>query len=360
MDFITSLVSAGALSNAIGDLIYKYLYGWVQTWSSDWTTIGAFSVTTIMFTIFLKVLVSPLDIWQKAVMRKNNKKMEEMRPELEKITKQCGSNRELLAQKQRELYKKHKYSMFGSCLPMLLTMVIFFIVFGGFNSAVATHSKETYNALSQTFHTVYEETVQTREAETGWTDGNVELTKQIDAEATQKAGEAVIALYDAEYKESFFWVDNIFVADNWNSPVMKAADAQKNIPNLSPSDYNLVMKALSDKYNTGWNGYLILPLIVLLLNVASIFINKPMMQQQQVAPGQTEEQAKAQQSQSKMMQYIMPIMMFVFALFYSAAFTLYMAVNMIFTIILNLAYTLITKKKDDAERERMLSTTVKK
>ena len=83
MDFM-NLLSANALSNAIGDLIYKYLYAWVQTWSDSWTTVGAFSVTTIMFTVFLKVLVSPLDIWQKAVMRKNAKKMEAMKPELEK------------------------------------------------------------------------------------------------------------------------------------------------------------------------------------------------------------------------------------------------------------------------------------
>ena len=74
----------------------------------------------------------------------------------------------------------------------------------------------------------------------------------------------------------------------------------------------------------------------------------------------TDEQKKAQQSQAKMMQYIMPVMMFVFALFYSAAFTLYMFVNMFFSIILNLSYTLITKKKDDLEKDRILSTTYKK
>ena len=117
---IVSLISCAALNNAIGDLIYKYLYGWVQTWSDNWSVIGAFSVTVIMFTLFLKIIVFPLDIWQKEVMRRNAKKMEKMRPALEKIQKQCGSNRELLMQKQRALYKENKYSMFGSCLPMML------------------------------------------------------------------------------------------------------------------------------------------------------------------------------------------------------------------------------------------------
>ena len=360
MDFMILLsAKANALSLAIGDLIYKYLYAWVQTWSDNWATVGAFSVTTIMFTIFLKVLVSPLDIWQKAVMRKNAKKMEAMKPELEKITRQCGSDRNLLAQKQREVYKKHKYSMFGSCLPLIITMAVFFIVFAGFNGAVSTHNAETYKALRDEYNKVYVQVLDEK-------DPDRTLTGEQSAavnEAAKTAGQAaVVELYESKYKESFFWVKNIFAGDNWQSPIMSAAETAKSV-SLREDEYNDVMGGLTSKY-TGWNGYLILPILVLLLNVASIFINKPMMQQQQnatvAAPGQTEEQKKAQQSQAKMMQYVMPVMMFVFALFYSAAFTLYMFVNMLFSIILNLSYTLITKKKDELEKDRILSTTFKK
>lgn len=358
MDFMI-LLSANKLSIAIGDLIYKYLYAWVQTWSDNWTTIGAFSVTTIMFTIFLKVLVSPLDIWQKAVMRKNAKKMEAMKPELEKINKQCGSNRELLAQKQREVYKKHKYSMFGSCLPLVITMAVFFIVFAGFNGAVATHNAETYNTLRNEYNTVYEKVIDEKDPGKTLTG---DAAAAVNAEAVSAGQAAVVELYESKYKESFFWVKNIFAGDNWQSPIMSAAETAKSV-SLREDEYNNVMGGLKSKY-TGWNGYLILPVLVLLLNVASIFINKPMMQQQQnatvAAPGQTDEQKKAQQSQAKMMQYVMPVMMFVFALFYSAAFTLYMFVNMLFSIILNLTYTIITKKKDDREKDRILSTTYKK
>ena len=358
MDFMI-LLSANKLSLAIGDLIYKYLYAWVQTWSDNWTTVGAFSVTTIMFTIFLKVLVSPLDIWQKAVMRKNAKKMEAMKPELEKITKQCGSNRELLAQKQREVYKKHKYSMFGSCLPLVITMAVFFIVFAGFNGAVSTHNAETYKALRAEYNKVYVQVLDEKDPDRTLTG---EQSAAVNEEAKAAGQAAVVELYESQYKESFFWVKNIFAGDNWQSPIMSAAETAKSV-SLREDEYNAVMGGLTAKY-TGWNGYLILPILVLLLNVASIFINKPMMQQQQnatvAAPGQTEEQKKAQQSQAKMMQYVMPVMMFVFALFYSAAFTLYMFVNMLFSIVLNLSYTLITKKKDEQEKDRILSTTYKK
>lgn len=343
MDFI-SLLSCKALNNAIGDLIYKYLYGWVVTWSNDWSVIGAFSVTVIMFTLFLKVATSPLDIWQKVSMRKNAKKMEQMRPELEKVQKQCGSNRQLLMQKQREVYKKNKYSMFGSCLPMIVTMVVFFIIFGGYNAAVSKHTKITFEAIDKVYNEVF------------YAEENAALS---DAERTKKAEEAVIAEYDANYKESFFWVKNIFSADGWAKAIPDKGTAAKNIPNLNTAEYEKVMKPLMDKYNGGWNGYLILPIIVLLLNVASMFLNKQQTQQPAM-PGQTEEQIKAQKSQAKIMQFIMPIMMFGFALFYSAAFTLYMAINMVFTTVINLVYNLITKKKDAAEKDRILSTTFKK
>lgn len=344
MDFI-SLISANALSNAIGDLIYKYLYGWIATWSDEWTVIGAFGVTVIIFTIFLKVLVFPLDIWQKEVMRKNAKKMEKMRPQLEKIQKQCGSNRELLMQKQRALYKENKYSMFGSCLPMIVTLVVFFIVFGGYNASVAKHTQVTYEALDKVYTEVY------------YAEENAPLSEE---EKVAKAEAAVVAEYDAKYKESFFWVKSIFSADTWAKAIPDSGTAAKNISGLNAARYDIVMRPLMDKYNGGWNGYVILPVIVLLLNIASMFLNRQQMQQQPVAPGQTEEQAKAQKSQQKIMQFIMPVMMFMFALFYSAAFTLYMAVNMIFTTIINLLYNIITKKRDEAEKDRILSTTFKK
>ena len=348
MDIINAISCIKQLNNAIGDLIYKYLYGWISGWSDTWTVIGAFGVTVIMFTLFLKVLVSPLDIWQKQVMRKNAKKMEIMKPELEKLQKQCGSNRELLMQKQRALYKKHKYSMFGSCLPMIVTIAVFFIVFGGYNAAVSKHTYVTYDALEK----VYMETFDAPE--------NLALS---DEERTAKAEAAVVETYETKYKEPFFWVKNIFSADTWAKAIAPAATAEKNMKNynveLNTKQYNIVMKPLMDKYNDGWNGYLILPIIVLGLNVLSVFLNKTQMQTPSV-PGQTEEQAKASQSQQKIMQFIMPAMMFVFALFYSAAFTLYMAVNMLFTTIINLVYNLITKRKDAAEKDRILSTTYKR
>lgn len=338
------MIGANALANAIGKLIYNYLYNWVEGWSDSWTIVGAFSITVIMFTIFLKVVVFPLDLWQKHAMRKNKKKMDEMRPALERLQKQCGSNRELLMQKQRALYKEHHYSMFGSCLPMIVTMAVFFIVFSGFNAAVEMRTTEIYNGLHDVYYEAYYEARDNGQDKAG---------------STEAAETAVLNAYAENYKESFFWVKNIFAADNWADTIPNAGSAQSKISNLDTADYEIVMKPLMNKYNEGWNGYMILPIVCLLLNIASMFLNKSQMQQPAV-PGQTEEQAKSQQTQSKIMQFIMPVMMFIFALFYSSAFTLYMIVNMFFTTVINLVYNIVTKRIDAREEDMRLRTTYKK
>ncbi|MBR1747613.1 MAG: membrane protein insertase YidC [Clostridia bacterium] len=354
MDVINLIGCFSQLNDAIGRLIYDVLFGWIQGWSSNWGLVGAFSVTVIMFTIFLKTIVMPFDVWQKQLTRSNAKKMEKMKPELEKITKQCGSNRELLMQKQRALYKKYKYSTFGACLPMIITLAIFFIVFGGFNSAVRMHNEKIYNDLEQIYDTAYNTTIESPEYASL-------TTAEKKAAATKKAEAAVKESYKSE---SFFWTKNIFVPDNWRNPIPSSSEftgsgwGKSGVTGVDAGKYDIVMSALRSEYDGQWNGYLILPILVLLLNVASMFLNKQ--PQQPAVAGQSEEQAKAQQTQMKVMQFIMPIMMLVFALFYSAAFTLYMFVNSFITTAFNLIFNIVTKRIDAKEKDQILSSTIKK
>lgn len=372
MDIINTLGCFSQLNDAIGKLIYEVLFGWIKGWSSNWGLVGAFSVTVIMFTLFLKTVVMPFDVWQKQLTRNNAKKMEKMKPELDKITKQCGSNRELLMQKQRALYKKYKYSTFGACLPMIITLAIFFIVFGGFNSAVRMHNESIYRNLEVVYDQAYNTTVygddyydltdeqkESREAEVK---ASLTLEEQtaLSAEAQKKAQQAVKDNYKSE---SFFWTKNIFVPDNWRNPIPAASEftgtgwGKSGVSGVDAGKYEIVMSSLRADYDGQWNGYLILPILVLLLNVASMFLNKP--PQQPAVAGQSEEQAKAQKTQMKIMQFIMPVMMLVFALFYSAAFTLYMFVNSIITTAFNLIFNIVTKRIDAKEKDRVLSTTLK-
>lgn len=350
MDFI---VAATEL-NLIGKLIYNVLYQWVATWGTGFSWIGAFGITVILFTFMLKIVTSPFDVWQKALTRKNAKIMEVMKPELDKITKQCGDNRELLMQKQREVYKKYNYSMFSTCLPTILTLAIFILVFSGFNSAVRHHNSLVFENLKDVYEQTYDAEYLILE------DSDLSVLEK-RTQATQKAEEAVLESYKPE---GILLTTNIFMPDTWSNPIPTAEDySGSGIGKLNiktdATQYEKVMSPIINKYNPGkWNGYLLFPLLAFILNIFSTKLMAGQMQPPQMA-GQTEEQKKAQESQQKMMQYMMPVMMAVFALFYSTAFTLYLLSNSAITTIFNLVYNKVAKVKDAQEKEKRLSTTLK-
>ena len=52
----------------------------------------------VLFTLILKLITLPFDYFSRSSMRKNSLKMEEMRPELEKLQKQYADNKDLYNQ----------------------------------------------------------------------------------------------------------------------------------------------------------------------------------------------------------------------------------------------------------------------
>ncbi len=88
----------------------------------------------IVFTIVLKLITLPLDIYSRVSMKKNNIKMERMRPQLEKLQRQYANNKEMYNMKIQALYKKEGYSALSSCLPTLVTLFVFIIVINQFSN----------------------------------------------------------------------------------------------------------------------------------------------------------------------------------------------------------------------------------
>ncbi|MGN1235478.1 MAG: YidC/Oxa1 family membrane protein insertase, partial [Christensenellaceae bacterium] len=109
--------------NWLGSLILKLIEG-----------VGIVGVGIIVFTLILKAITLPLDIYQKVSSRKQSLKMKQMRPQLEKLQKQYANDQQTYSRKMMELYKQNHYSMFGACLPSIIMMVVFIVVFGQFNS----------------------------------------------------------------------------------------------------------------------------------------------------------------------------------------------------------------------------------
>ena len=115
---------------------YQWLLN-VITWFIN--LVADVGVGIMLFTLALKLITLPLDIFSRASMKKNALKMEMMRGDLEKLQKQYANNKQLYQQKMMALYKKNGYSAFSACLPTIVTLVFFFIVIGAFNS----YSKQT-------------------------------------------------------------------------------------------------------------------------------------------------------------------------------------------------------------------------
>ncbi len=124
----------------------------IMAWLVSITTSIAAGV--VLFTLILKLITLPFDFASRASMRRNSVKMEEMRPELEKLQKQYADNKELYNQKMLALYKKNGYSMFGACLPTILTLVIFIVALNGFTAYSQFKNKENFYLMTQSYNNV--------------------------------------------------------------------------------------------------------------------------------------------------------------------------------------------------------------
>ncbi len=121
----------------------------------DWlVSISSVPVGVILFTIILKLITFVFDFWSRKTMRKNSLKMEEMRPELERLQKQYANDKVLYNQKMQALYKKNNYSALSACLPTIITLVIFIVAFGGLTGYSNYKKSSYYYEMSKAYNQV--------------------------------------------------------------------------------------------------------------------------------------------------------------------------------------------------------------
>ncbi len=356
--------------------------------------IGNFGWTVVVFTVVLRLILMPVDFWQKMVARKNQKAMKRMKPELEVLAKKYGDDKQKYQQEQMALYKKHKYSMMGACLPTILTMVVFLVVFAGFREMVGYQFALDYKSSYNVFHDVVEEELESAFPESAYAsfykDGKIDLaliTPNADNaavinSATSKAQSAVKENYYSEEetsKREFLWIKNIFVGDNWKKSVPdyltvtgQEGFVTARLEGVMIDEYNQVM---DDVLNTGgwgkngkWNGWLLLPILsVLLTFVSTKLLSSQQAQPPMPTPTKDDKDGKdgkaknagGMQGSMKAMQYMMPLITGVFGLLYSSAFALYMFVSSFVAIAFQTSFTLVAKIVD-VSREKKAGTYVPK
>lgn len=97
----------------IMEYIAKYLAG------------GNYGVAIIIFTVFIKILLLPLNIKQ----QKSTIRTQALQPELKALQEQCGNDKELLMQEQQKLYAKYNVNPMAGCLPTLIQFPILIVVY---------------------------------------------------------------------------------------------------------------------------------------------------------------------------------------------------------------------------------------
>ena len=90
---------------------------------------GTYILAVILLAVIVRLLFSLVDIINKRLTAKNSAIQTKMNPELEAVKKKYSNDPKMLQQKQSEIYKKYQFNMMGSCLPMLIVMILQFTVF---------------------------------------------------------------------------------------------------------------------------------------------------------------------------------------------------------------------------------------
>lgn len=291
--------------------------------------------------IFLTTLALRLiQVFPDIASRKSQRKQAALQPQIEELQKKYSNNPQKLQQEQAKLMKENGIGMLSGCLPMLLTLPIFFSFLAAFR----------FWGYEQTLKLTYE-TI-------------------ICSEQTAEEGERTLAqeTYDSF---RFLWITNIWQPDNGFKPVVAPASDvarygkienlvlfHKGYTNLRGErvegetiwqtlcDYGIAegefgtesMKLLRDEaakekydnlmsgYKQGYNnGLFILPVLA----AAFQFLASWIMMRQQKKDNPTAASAAGSMN---FMTWLFPIMSFVFCLTATGAFALYWVLSSVFQI----------------------------
>ena len=143
--------------NFIGITLLEQGYNIRMDWLGEFARViiegvGIIGLGIIVFTLVLKAITLPFDIYQRFKMRKQTLIMRDMKDDLEKLQQQYANDKTMYNTKMMELYKKNGYSMFGACLPMILSIVILIVAFQGFNAYSRYANLESFVNMSNEYN----------------------------------------------------------------------------------------------------------------------------------------------------------------------------------------------------------------
>lgn len=325
-----------SVSMLLGADLWQTLIGIFANW------IVNYGWAIIVFTICLKLVLSPLDIFQRISSSKQQKVMSSMQPELAAIQQKYGNNREKLNQETAKLYKKHNVSMGGMCFTMLitmvLTMVIFFTLYGSLRSYGEDKLYSSYKELDKSY----------QDAQVYVVENAAEFTTE--AEKEEYVYNIVKETYkDQNERNSWLWVKNVWKSDTSIKQLVDFEQYADNV-NLKGEEkdqakvrYEYITDVV-EKENPGQNGYYILIVVAAVISFLTQFLSAKLMT----------PKGQKLNTMNKVMFAVIPITMVILALTSNVVFTLYIIVNSLMTAIISTILSLIIKRKNKNKPEEVL------
>lgn len=310
---------------------------WINiiTWFNS--SVGNYALAIIILTLIIKIVLTPLDFLNKRVTRKNANMQKVIQPELEKLQKKYGNDKNLYNQKMSELYKSHNYNVVGSCLFMIINLAVTFTIFisllNGLNAMASSKITAQYSNLQQTYEQTY--TIEYDSAI-----ANSLSEEEAVAQATESANQAVVIRYD-EIKDSFLWIKNIWKADTttnsipsfdeylsvaskvtYNDELVSTKSLTDEQKTELKTEYELIMNPLREEIGSA-NGYYIL----LILVVGTAILSQWLAQRKMNLGGKGSSNPAA--GTSKIMMFVLPVVLGIFALSSNSVFALYLLTSQV-------------------------------
>lgn len=87
--------------------------------------VGSYGLAIVVLTLIVRAALWPLNASQQRSMRM----MQTLQPKLKAIQDRYKSNPQVMQQKMMEFYKEHNFNPMGGCLPLLIQMPIFILLY---------------------------------------------------------------------------------------------------------------------------------------------------------------------------------------------------------------------------------------
>ena len=298
--------------------------------------VGNFGWAIILFTVCLKLVLSPLDIVQRRASQKQSRVMSAMQPEMAVLQQKYANDKTRLNAEQAKLYKKYNVGLGGMCLSLLGTMVISMIVlFSLYGSLRAYGTDKLYSTYTE-LDKVCVETLANKD----YSELNEDELTTLNLNIKTK--------YDELAKQnSWLWVKNVWKSDTNTSQFVdfNAYASNKNLQNEAKTEakerYDIIVKAIEGNTQTQ-NGYFVLIVMCAVVSFLTQFLSAKLMS----------PKGQKLTTMNKVMFAIVPVTMIILATTSNVVFTLYVITNSVMSTVIATAISLIIRKNDKGKSDK--------